>query len=507
MAHEVFVSYSVKDRQFADALCHKLEEDGLRCWIAPRDISPGGNWAGEIADAIPKSQIMILIFSNNSNTSKQVLREVELAIANDIIIIPMKIEEVVPTGGMSYYLSTTHWIDAIGNKFDKRINSLSRKVQGMIDSGKEPVSESITKEKQKIPGDTIEQKPITEGNTIKASDTTDKKQNQKKEKRKVWPLVIGAVGIVILTAIGFFAVSGWISTYKDNKLAEQSQPPATEWKTLEKGTDYYAAFRESADPSETPEPDVSTQGSIESPEPTPVSTIEPTAVPDAVATTEPTAEPTAESTTTPTQAPTPVPTTAPTPMPTPQPEPANLSIARWEGNVFISEWAEFQIQMPEGWYKASDEEILLIYAIGIEILAGATDQDMEALASIDYAYPMFISKYPLGDEVGVFNTNLLISYEKLNPPNDILVGGYMYLSVVRSQYEDMDMGYEFIGDITEVQVAGKTYFLMTAENSSIEARQVFLCRKVDNFIIGIIISSAIDGQNEINMLIDKIEKY
>ena len=53
MAYDVFVSYSIKDRLLADALCHKLEEDNIRCWIAPRDISPGGSWAGEIADAIP----------------------------------------------------------------------------------------------------------------------------------------------------------------------------------------------------------------------------------------------------------------------------------------------------------------------------------------------------------------------------------------------------------------------------------------------------------------------
>ncbi|MCK5758320.1 MAG: toll/interleukin-1 receptor domain-containing protein, partial [Clostridiales bacterium] len=145
MAHDVFISYSIKDRLLADALCHKLEEDSIRCWIAPRDISPGGSWAGEIADAIPNSKIMILVFSANANASKQVLREVELAITNNLTVIPIKIEDVTPTGGMSYYLSTTHWIDAIGNKFDKRINTLSNKIQAMlgIDAKEEIKHESV----------------------------------------------------------------------------------------------------------------------------------------------------------------------------------------------------------------------------------------------------------------------------------------------------------------------------------------------------------------------------
>jgi TIR domain len=44
MAHDVFISYSSKDKTIADAVLAKLEERGLRCWIASRDIIPGSNW-------------------------------------------------------------------------------------------------------------------------------------------------------------------------------------------------------------------------------------------------------------------------------------------------------------------------------------------------------------------------------------------------------------------------------------------------------------------------------
>ena len=42
MAHDVFISYSTADKTAADAVCAILEGNGVRCWIAPRDIMRGG---------------------------------------------------------------------------------------------------------------------------------------------------------------------------------------------------------------------------------------------------------------------------------------------------------------------------------------------------------------------------------------------------------------------------------------------------------------------------------
>src|SRR5688572_25696121 len=50
--HDVFVSHSAKDKAKADAVCDALEKGGVRCWIAPRDILPGANWATSILKAI-----------------------------------------------------------------------------------------------------------------------------------------------------------------------------------------------------------------------------------------------------------------------------------------------------------------------------------------------------------------------------------------------------------------------------------------------------------------------
>ena len=50
MAHDVFVSHSVKDADVAEAIVARLEAESVRCWVAPRDVVPGADW-GEFVDS------------------------------------------------------------------------------------------------------------------------------------------------------------------------------------------------------------------------------------------------------------------------------------------------------------------------------------------------------------------------------------------------------------------------------------------------------------------------
>ena len=80
MAHDIFISYSSKDKIIADAVVSRMESGSIRCWYAPRDIVPGSDWAESITNAISASKILVLIFTQNSNLSIQVLREVAQAV-------------------------------------------------------------------------------------------------------------------------------------------------------------------------------------------------------------------------------------------------------------------------------------------------------------------------------------------------------------------------------------------------------------------------------------------
>ena len=112
MARDVFISYSQPDQACAYELVERVEGAGLECWIAPRDIAPSADWAAEIIDAISSARTMILVFSANSNESPQVRREVERAVHKNLCILPFRIENVLPSKSLEYFLSAQHWMDA-----------------------------------------------------------------------------------------------------------------------------------------------------------------------------------------------------------------------------------------------------------------------------------------------------------------------------------------------------------------------------------------------------------
>ncbi|MBR6234099.1 MAG: TIR domain-containing protein [Erysipelotrichaceae bacterium] len=132
MAHDVFISYSHKDAFVAQAVCAKLEEKQIRCWYAPRNIDAGDEWASAIMKGLRAAKAMILIFTDYSNASVQVRREVDNAISEGIPVIPFKLTENDPSGGMEYYLSTLHWLDAVDKPLEKSIDELTVMVRNIL---------------------------------------------------------------------------------------------------------------------------------------------------------------------------------------------------------------------------------------------------------------------------------------------------------------------------------------------------------------------------------------
>jgi TPR repeat protein len=128
MAHDVFISHSARDKPHADAVCAKLESQGMRCWIAPRDIHPGMEYGAAIVEAIDGARVMLLVFSSHSNTSPQISREIERAVHKELIIVPIRIEDVAPSGNLEYFLATPHWLDAITPPFEQHLDEVASSV-------------------------------------------------------------------------------------------------------------------------------------------------------------------------------------------------------------------------------------------------------------------------------------------------------------------------------------------------------------------------------------------
>jgi hypothetical protein len=134
MAFDVFISYPHQDKAMADATCAKLEAEGIRCWLAPRDIAPSADWAASIVDAIDSCRVMVLIFSGHTNRSRQVSREVQQAFDGEKPVIPFRIENVTPEKSLRYYMGSVHWLDALTPPVEHHIQRLAAAVQGLLEA-------------------------------------------------------------------------------------------------------------------------------------------------------------------------------------------------------------------------------------------------------------------------------------------------------------------------------------------------------------------------------------
>jgi TIR domain len=132
MAHDVFISHSSNNRTVANAACAALEGIGIRCWIAPRDVLPGRSYSGEITRAIQQSRAFVLIFSEHSNNSEQVLREVQLAANSRLDIVQFRIDAVAPSDDLEYYLSGPHWLDAVTPPLDAHLEQLKSSMKALL---------------------------------------------------------------------------------------------------------------------------------------------------------------------------------------------------------------------------------------------------------------------------------------------------------------------------------------------------------------------------------------
>lgn len=109
---QVFISHSSKDADVAEKICNFIEEKGEKCFLAPRDIRSGREYAEEIIDGIEQSGAMVLLMSEDANHSPHVLREVERAVSKSIPILVYKLEDVNLTKSMEYFLMTHQWSEA-----------------------------------------------------------------------------------------------------------------------------------------------------------------------------------------------------------------------------------------------------------------------------------------------------------------------------------------------------------------------------------------------------------
>jgi TolB-like protein len=107
----VFISYASQDAAVANSIVENLEQHGLRCWLAPRDVKPGAQYADAIVGAINEAKAVVLLLSRNAVASSHVGREVERAASKHKPIIAFRIDAATLSRALEYFLSESQWID------------------------------------------------------------------------------------------------------------------------------------------------------------------------------------------------------------------------------------------------------------------------------------------------------------------------------------------------------------------------------------------------------------
>jgi len=131
----VFISHSTRDHQVAGAICDALENVGISCWIAPRDVEPGKDWPSEIMKGLSASRLMVLVVSGSAQESADVARELERAVARGIPVVPFRIDGVALTQSFEYFLAKVHWLDAQSGPLEGHLRDVTEVVGRAIADG------------------------------------------------------------------------------------------------------------------------------------------------------------------------------------------------------------------------------------------------------------------------------------------------------------------------------------------------------------------------------------
>jgi TolB-like protein/Flp pilus assembly protein TadD len=125
----VFVSYASQDADTASTVVKNFEQFGIKCWIAPRDVTPGSQYADEIVAAINDTKVFVLVLSENAVASSHVGREIERAASKRRRIIVLRTDSAPLTRSFEYFLSESQWIDVAALGVPAALTKLTQAVR------------------------------------------------------------------------------------------------------------------------------------------------------------------------------------------------------------------------------------------------------------------------------------------------------------------------------------------------------------------------------------------
>ena len=224
MSAPVFISCSSHDRKAAETICKAVEQRGLECWISSRNIGPGENFQETITRAIRTAKVMILVFSANANNSLEVKKEIALAGRYNVVVVPVRVEDVVPNDALSYELAVRQWIDLFDD-WESAIERLVTQLNVVIQA--ETVAAATADGAMPPPAASAAAAPAL---APKAPSSPSRPAGP----RSTLPIIIAAVAVLVIAVAGAAAWRFWPAP--DTRQAHQEAAPAAPHPPASAGT-------------------------------------------------------------------------------------------------------------------------------------------------------------------------------------------------------------------------------------------------------------------------------
>lgn len=135
MQEKVFISFVEEDFEIAKKIKNRLLEEGIGSWIYTED-NEIGDYRDGIMKAISDSEIMILVFSRQTENSPHIPKELREASEKNLTIIPFFIEKIdyIENPSIRYEIGTINWIHGWEPPMEEQISKLIDETKSVLNN-------------------------------------------------------------------------------------------------------------------------------------------------------------------------------------------------------------------------------------------------------------------------------------------------------------------------------------------------------------------------------------
>jgi hypothetical protein len=164
-------------------------------------------------------------------------------------------------------------------------------------------------------------------------------------------------------------------------------------------------------------------------------------------------------------------------------------MAKWQDGIFISEFGEFAIEIPQNWSALSDAEIETQVEDMENVIYGTPSVSLEKFQKSDGLYPMIMYTDIADSSDNLANASVFIIFERRGSLAKLSVKtADKYLEILKEGYlqeETDELTYDF-GEIYSKTIGGIEYRCLPVGVELFQVQQLFAVRIKDDFVIGLI---------------------